>query len=73
MRSTPSVLAQTVSPRVNALLGVTQGLVGAHDTDLVAILADDADLGNADALIDPGRIALGWAPVEPSGNRHLDL
>ena len=53
-----------------ALLGVAQGLVGAHDTDLRAIVADHSDLGNADALVDPRRVPLWRAPVEPSGNRH---
>jgi hypothetical protein len=56
-----------------AVLRVAQGLVGAHDTDLLSILADDADLGNADALVDPRRVPLRRAPVEPSGNRHLNL
>ena len=53
-----------------ALLRVAQRLVGLHDADLVAILADDADLGHADALVDPRRVPLGRAPVEPARDRH---
>src|SRR3954470_9977274 len=53
-----------------ALLRVPQRFVGAHDTDLLAVLADDPDLGNADALVDPRLVPLGRAPVEPTGNRH---
>ena len=36
----------------------------------VAVLVDQADLGNADALVDPGRVPLGRAPVEPTRDRH---
>ena len=53
-----------------ALLRVAQRLVGAHDADLLAVLADEPDLGNADALVDPGRVPLGRAPVEPARDRH---
>ena len=53
-----------------ALLRIAQRLVGAHDTDLVAVLADHADLGHADPLVDPGRVPFRRAPVEPAGDRH---
>ena len=53
-----------------ALLRVAQRFVGAHDTDLTAVLTDDADLGHTDALVDPRLVPLGRAPVEPAGNRH---
>nr|WP_228430491.1 hypothetical protein [Baekduia soli] len=53
-----------------SLLRHAQGLVGPHDPDLLAVIADDADLGDADALVDAGGVPLGRAPVEPSRNRH---
>ena len=53
-----------------ALLRLAQGLVGAHDPHLLAVLVDEPDLGNADALVDPGGVALRRLPVETSGDRH---
>ena len=53
-----------------ALLRVAQRVLGLHDADLRAVVADDPNLGNADALVDPGRVPLGRAPVESAGNRH---
>jgi hypothetical protein len=45
-------------------------LIRLHDTDLLAIVADDAHFGHTDALVDAGRIPLGRAPIEPTRNRH---
>ena len=53
-----------------ALLRVAQRVVDLHHADLLAVLADQANLWNADALVDPGRIALWRAPVEPTRDRH---
>ena len=51
-------------------LRVAQRLLGRHDADLLAGLVDEPDLGNADALVDPGGVPLGRAPVEPARDRH---
>ena len=53
-----------------ALLGVAQRVVDLQDADLLAVLPDQADLRYPDALVDPGRIALGRAPVESTRDRH---
>ena len=53
-----------------ALLRVAQRLLGAHDTDLLPVLADDPDLGHTDALVDPRLVPLRRAPVESAGDRH---
>jgi hypothetical protein len=52
------------------LAGDLQGLLGVDDTDLLAVGADQADLGNADALIDPGLVPFRGPPVESSRKRH---
>ena len=44
------------------------GAMGA--ADLLALVVDETNLGNANALVDPGRVPLGRAPVEPSRDRH---
>ena len=53
-----------------ALLGVAQRLGRLDDADLLAVLADQPDLGHADALVDPGLVPLRRAPVEPTRDRH---
>ena len=53
-----------------ALLGVGERVGGLHDSDLLAVLADEPDLGHADAVIDPSLVPLRRAPVKPSWNRH---
>src|SRR4051794_3330309 len=53
------------------LLRSAQGIWGAHDAHLLAVLIDETDLWNADALVDAGGIALRRLPVEPSRDRHL--
>src|SRR4051812_34149678 len=53
------------------LLCPPQGVLGAHDPHLLAGLVDETDLGNADAFVDAGGIALRRLPVEPSRDRHL--
>ena len=53
-----------------ALLRVRERLGGLHDSDLLAVLADEPDLGHADAVVDPGLVALRRAPVKPSRDRH---
>src|SRR5439155_1046890 len=52
------------------LLGVAQRLLSGHDAHLPALLVDEADLGNADAFVDPGLVALRRSPVEPTRDRH---
>ena len=41
-----------------------------QDADLFALIVDQAHLGHANALVDPRRVPLRRAPVEPSGYRH---
>jgi hypothetical protein len=53
-----------------ALLGEAERIGRLHHADLVALVVDHPDLGYANALVDPRRIPLGRAPVEPAGNRH---
>jgi hypothetical protein len=53
-----------------AVLCHPQGVGGAHDPHLLAVLVDEPDLGDADALVDPGGVALRRLPVETSGDRH---
>src|SRR5262249_20054215 len=45
-------------------------LLGLDDADLAAVLVDQAHLRDADALVDPRRVALRRGPVEPTGDRH---
>jgi nucleoside-diphosphate-sugar epimerase len=52
------------------LLRVAQSLIGAHDTDLLSVFPDHSHFRHADALVDPGRVPLGRAPVKSSGDRH---
>ena len=52
------------------LARVLEGVVPGDHADLVAVIPDQADLGNADALVDPGLVALRGAPIEPSRDRH---
>jgi hypothetical protein len=51
------------------LLGPGQRLLGRDHADLLTALVDQAHLGNADALVDPGLVALGRPAVE-AGDRH---
>jgi hypothetical protein len=51
-------------------LRVAERLLRLHDPDLRARLVDEAHLGNADALVDAGRIAFRRLPVEPARDRH---
>ena len=53
-----------------ALLRVGQRLGRLDDADLLAVLADEADFGNADPVVDPRQVPLWRAPVKPSGYRH---
>ncbi|HLW96592.1 MAG TPA: hypothetical protein VKS25_14545 [Solirubrobacteraceae bacterium] len=53
-----------------ALLRVAQRVVDLEHADLLAVLADQAYLWNPNPLVDPGRIALWRAPVEPTRDRH---
>ena len=53
-----------------ALLRLAQGVLRLHDADLLTRLVDEPDLGNANALVDPGGVALRRLPIEPSGDRH---
>ena len=52
------------------LAGNATGLVGVDDADLGAVGADQADLRNADALVDPGGVPVRGTPVETSRDRH---
>jgi hypothetical protein len=49
---------------------LAQGILGAHDSHLLTGLVDQTDLGNANALVDAGGVALRRLPVEPSRDRH---
>jgi hypothetical protein len=53
-----------------AVLRVAQGLLGSHDSDLLAGLVDEPDLGDPNALVDAGGVALRRLPVEPTRDRH---
>ena len=53
-----------------ALLRHRQGLIGLDDADLAAVLVDEPDLGDADALVDPGLVALRRLAVETPRDRH---
>ena len=53
-----------------ALLRVAERVLRLHDADLRARLVDQTDLGNADALVDPRRVAFRRLPVEPTRDRH---
>ena len=55
-----------------ASLGLAQGLLRLHDADLRTGLVDETDLGNADAFVDPGRVAFRRLPVEPARDRHYE-
>ncbi len=52
------------------VLGAFQRLVDLDDPELLAVGPDQADFGHADPLVDPSRVALWWAPVEPTRDRH---
>src|SRR6185295_19860329 len=52
------------------LLGAFHRLSDLDDPELLAVGADQAHFRHADALVDPGRVALWWAPIEPARNRH---
>ena len=52
------------------VLGALEGIGDLDDAELLAVGADQPDLGNADALVDPSGVALWEAPVEPTGDRH---
>ena len=52
------------------VLGAFQRLGGVDDSELLAVGADQAHLGDADPLVDPRRVALWWAPIEPTRDRH---
>src|SRR4051794_21922302 len=56
-----------------ALLGDGERLLGRHDPDLLALLVDEPHLRDADALVDPGRVAFRRTPVEPTRDRHSEL
>ena len=53
-----------------ALLGEGERVGRLQHADLVALVVDQAHLGHANALVDPRRVPLGRAPVEPAGDRH---
>jgi len=56
------------------MLGLPYRFVAAPATVRAAgvnfLVVDQADLRYPDALVDPRRVPLGRAPVEPAGNRH---
>ncbi len=52
------------------LLRVLERVGRLHDADLVPVLADQANLGHADAVVDPGLVAFRQPPVEPTWYRH---
>ena len=52
------------------VLGALQRVVDLDDPELLAVGADQAHLGHADPLVDPSRVALWGAPIEPARNRH---
>src|SRR5690349_21934930 len=52
------------------LLGAFQRLAGVDDPQLLAVGADQAHLRDTDPLVDPRRVALWWAPIEPARDRH---
>ena len=52
------------------LAGDPAGLVGVDDPDLLAVGADQADLRNADALVDASRVPVRGTPIEASRDRH---
>src|SRR5215211_4812634 len=45
-------------------------LVARQNPDLLPVGADQPYLGGIDLLVDPGRVPLGRAPVEPARDRH---
>ena len=53
-----------------AFLGEAERVGRLHHADLIALVVDHAHLGHADALVDPGLVPLGRAPVEPARYRH---
>jgi hypothetical protein len=52
------------------LAGDPARLVGVDDADLLTVGTDQADLRNADALVDASRVPVGRTPIEASRNRH---
>ena len=53
-----------------SLLRVRERFGGLDNSDLLAILADEPNLGHAYALVGPRLVPLRRAPVEPSWDRH---
>ena len=53
-----------------ALLRHLERLLGVDDADLLAVLVDQANLANADALVDPRLVPLGHPAVKTSRDRH---
>ena len=53
-----------------ALLRVAEGLLGVDDTDLVAVLPDEANLRHPDALVDASLVPLRHPPIELTRDRH---
>src|SRR5215203_5845275 len=53
-----------------ALLRVAERLLGIDDTDLVAVLPDEANLRHPDALVDTGLVPLRHPPIELTRDRH---
>src|SRR6185312_1196342 len=52
------------------LLGAFECVVDLDDPELLAVGADQPHLRHADALVYPSRVALWWAPIEPTRDRH---
>ena len=52
------------------IVDTPEALKRAQDADLGAGLVDQAHLGYADAIVDPGGVSLGETPVETAGDRH---
>ena len=52
------------------VLGALQRVGDLDDPELLAVGADQAHLRHADPLVDPRRVALWWAPIEPTRDRH---
>ncbi len=52
------------------LARILERLVGLHDADLLALLVDQAYLGDTNTLVDACRVPLRRAPIEPARDRH---
>ena len=53
-----------------AVLRELEGVGDLQHAHLLPRVVDEAHLGHANSLVDPGGVPLGRAPVEPAGDRH---